>query len=326
MATESTGFGPGGLRRPRLVIPRELYRASNRFGALGVASIFTILFACLAASGLAVEAGAWWAFVLIVPVLGAYVYKLTIVLHECAHRTLFSSRRANRLIGHACAGLLGVSAGGFADSHWQHHRHCGTDDETGESDYLRLEGASPLGMVLHLLKPLSGLSYVEALREYLRPSPSTAAGGGSTRVVDIGWILAMQAIVILVSTGGGRVWAAALVYPLTAATFGLFFSRVRAFSEHVSATRAAGQCSVRSHMPNAFDRVFFYTLNMNLHVEHHLFPQVPACHLWTVRRLLSESGCLEPEMTSTSILGTITGQLRAARRRGGLDRPGVSAT
>ena len=132
-----------------------------------------------------------------------------------------------------------------------------------------------------------------------------------------GWraIAVCQLTIAALATGGGRRPWLVLVYPATAATFGLFFSRIRAFCEHVHIGRFEGQCSVRSHLPNPVDRLFFYTLNMNLHVEHHLFPQVPACHLPRVRARLEEVGYLEPTMSSRSIAGTILGVLADARAR-----------
>lgn len=320
-------FGPGGLRRPKnIAIPREWYRTSNWYGVRGVASIFGVLLLALASWPWVVARGWWWAAIIVTPILGAYIYKLTIVLHECSHRTLFSSRTANVMVGRACAGLLGVSYEGFTTSHMHHHRHCGTNDETGEGDYLKLQGASPGQMAAHLLRPLAGVAYFQAFREYVRPhAPASSGAGfkarGRTRFwVDIGAIVLMQGMVAIVATGMGRHWGLVVVYPLTAATFGLFFSRVRAFCEHVSSLRLPGQCFVRSHMPNPLDRLLFYTLNMNLHVEHHLYPQVPACQLWNVRAQLRESGYLQPEMTSTSILRTIReclAEARAARLAGG---------
>ena len=119
----------------------------------------------------------------------------------------------------------------------------------------------------------------------------------------------------MLASGFGRHPWLVLAYPVTAATFGLFFSRVRAFCEHVRLDRHVGECSVRSHLPNPVDRLFFYTLNMNLHVEHHLFPQVPACHLPAVRQHLQDIGYLQPAMTSRFILGTIAGVLGHARAR-----------
>lgn len=316
-------------------MPRELYEPSNVFGLRGVLAIGGGLCLCLAPLSFLGHAASLWWLVALVPLMGAYIYKLTIVLHECGHRTLFTSRRVNEMVGRACAGLLGVSYAGFTSSHWDHHRYCGTRDETGEGDYLRLEHASAGQMVWHLVRPLTGVAYLRTLADYLTPrtggptreaSELDAAIGGAapprigSALGDSAWIAGTQLVVAALATGVGRSWWPALVYPATAATFGLFFSRVRAFCEHVSAHRAPGQCFVRSHMPNPFDRVFFYTLNMNLHVEHHFFPQVPACRLWAVRERLRAAGVLEPEMTSTSVLRTIRECLADARRRDTSDR------
>ena len=89
--------------------------------------------------------------------IGAYVYKLTILMHECCHRTLFRSRTINDRVGLVAGGFLVTSYDAFCRAHWQHHRHCGTDEDGEESDYLTLQDASPARLVLHLLKPLLGV-------------------------------------------------------------------------------------------------------------------------------------------------------------------------
>lgn len=239
-------------------------------------------------------------------------------MHECAHRTLFRSRRLNRAVGPICGGLLATSYRGFSESHWQHHRHCGTHEDSGEGDYLLLDRAGPSRMLWHLIRPLTGVVAVAAIREYhARPASSTrqrTSRTGAGYGLEVVGIVAMQTLVAWIATGSGRHLWLAFVYPASAATFGVFFSRTRAFCEHVSSNRAPGQCFVRSHLPNWFDRMFFYTLNMNLHVEHHLYPSVPARQLSRVRRELERAGYFTPEMTATSILRTICGRLSDARR------------
>ncbi len=315
-----------GLVRPRDVrVPREWYVPSDAFGWRAVVVLPGVLLACVAALPWLVT---WWgplAIVPVVPVIGAYVYKLTILMHECCHRTLFRARATNDRVGVLAGGFLVTSYDAFCRAHWQHHRHCGTDEDGEESDYLTLQDAPPGRLVLHLLKPLLGAQAVGlvagAFRAIAAPGPSEApAGRAPTAAIvspaaQLASIVGVQVSIALLATGGGRHWWLALVYPATAATFGLFFSRVRAFCEHVHIHRHDGECSVRSHLPNPVDRLFFYTLNMNLHVEHHLFPQVPACHLPRVREALEASGYLQPAMTSRSIAGTIAGVLADARDR-----------
>ncbi len=293
--------------------------------------LFGVLLASLAALPWLVARWGVLAALPVLPVIGAYVYKLTILMHECCHRTLFGSRRLNDRVGLVCGGFLVSSYDDFCRAHWQHHRHCGTDEDGEESDYLTLQDASAAALLLHLVKPLFGVQAgrmaIGALRGLAgrftgrrRPTPAASAAPRpqAPLVSPMAQLLAIagcQALIMLLATGGGRYPWLALVYPLTAGTFGLFFSRVRAFCEHVRLDRHLGECSVRSHLPNPVDRLFFYTLNMNLHVEHHLFPQVPACHLPNVRRHLLAVGYLQPAMSSRFILGTIAGVLGQARGR-----------
>lgn len=335
-----------GLVRPKgLRVPREWYVASDAFGWRAVLALCGVLLACVAALPWLVDRFGPLGIVPVVPVIGAYVYKLTILMHECCHRTLFRSRAVNDRVGLVAGGFLVTSYDAFCRAHWQHHRHCGTDEDGEESDYLTLQDAPPSRLVLHLLKPLLGVqafgmalaalaAIVGRSRKDPVPAEADSAEVGAAEaglhapapatplaaplvspVAQIAAIVTVQLGIAALATGFGRHPWLVLAYPATAATFGLFFSRVRAFCEHVHVHRHEGECSVRSHLPNPVDRLFFYTLNMNLHVEHHLFPQVPACHLPRVREQLQAAGYLQPAMTSRFILGTIAAVLADARAR-----------
>ena len=321
-----------GLVRPVGVhVPRDWYVPSDAFGWRAVVVLFGVLLGALASLPWLVDRWGLLAMAPVLPLIGAYVYKLTILMHECCHRTLFRARPTNDFVGLVCGGVLVTSYDAFCRAHWQHHRHCGTEEDGEESDYLTLQDASASGLVLHLLKPLLGVQAARMALAALRAIVGRRGAGGGppaaaapqarprapivSPAAQIGAIVACQLGIALLATGFGRHPWLALVYPATAATFGLFFSRVRAFCEHVRLDRHVGECSVRSHLPNPIDRTFFYTLNMNLHVEHHLFPQVPACHLPRVREHLRDIGYLQPAMTSRSILGTIAWVLGDARRR-----------
>ena len=329
-----------GLVRPRGVrVPKDWYVPADAFGWRAVVVLFGVLLGCIAAMPWLLARIGVLGLVPVVPVIGAYVYKLTILMHECCHRTLFRERWLNDRIGLIAGGFLVTSYDGFCRAHWQHHRHCGTDEDGEESDYLTLQDAPPSRLVLHLCKPLLGAQALRlatgALSTVLRAASGRGDRLGATPAVattteageaaghrpivspaaQLASIAGWQLLIAAIATGGGRSPWLALVYPATAATFGLFFSRIRAFCEHVHIGRFEGECSVRSHVPNPVDRLFFYTLNMNLHVEHHLFPQVPACHLPQVRAHLQAIGYLQPAMSSPSIAGTIARVLADARAR-----------
>jgi fatty acid desaturase len=275
-----------------------------------------MLVALVASLPVITDLGWWWSYAIVVPLLGAASYKVTVLMHECGHRTMFRSRRANRVVGLVCGALLGVNFDTVAKAHWDHHRLCGTDEDTGDNDYLTLQFAAPSTLVRHLLMPLTGVTFARMLLGGLAPTREKnggEAGGSFSHAGVLASIVAVQLALAWLATGFGRWWLLALVYPLSAMTLGLFFSRVRAFCEHVSAFREPGACSVRTHVPNWFDRCFFYTLNMNYHVEHHLYPQIPACRLPVIHRELAGVGYFDRHTLSTSIAGTIRRCLADAR-------------
>ena len=64
--------------------------------------------------------------------------KLTIVMHDCCHGTLFSSRLLNRYVGMLSAGFLFSSFAGYCSMHWEHHRHCGTSKDNFDGEGLAM--------------------------------------------------------------------------------------------------------------------------------------------------------------------------------------------
>src|SRR5690349_9288435 len=50
-------------------------------------------------------------------------YRLTFVVHDCAHLTLFSSRAENEIVGRFVAASLLTSFKEFQRLHWVHHHH-----------------------------------------------------------------------------------------------------------------------------------------------------------------------------------------------------------
>jgi fatty acid desaturase len=93
----------------------------------------------------------------------------------------------------------------------------------------------------------------------------------------------------------------ALLQPVSALTFGLFFSQARGFVEHVVADGAQERGFVRSHRASLWDRLLLYDLNFHRHAEHHRFPQVPSVHLPQLSRRLTADGGAGPTMLGTIV-------------------------
>lgn len=301
-----------GTGKTPIKLERSWYRASDRYGFAQTGLHLGALVVVLAlATPLWLRAGPLAAILLVLP-LGVLIYKLTIVLHDCAHMTLFRTRRYNRWVGRLTGCFLGSEFSQFQAQHFLHHRAFGQAGDPQGPDYLGLQAASRSHVLWHLLRPLLGFNLIKLL--YFqppgggrpdRPAQKTSLPRKLRFLVGTG---AVQLAILALATGFGTVWWNALLYPAAAATVALFLSQLRGFCEHVTPVPAADESFVRTHRPNLVDRTLFYGLNFNFHVEHHLYPAVPSCQL---PRLHKTHGNLfhTPQSLSSSILETVRTRL-----------------
>ncbi|HSV48654.1 MAG TPA: fatty acid desaturase [Ramlibacter sp.] len=243
---------------------------------------------------------------LLSPAIGLAIYRLTIVMHDCTHSTLFVGRRMNRALGSLLGACSGIDFVSFSKLHWQHHRSFGALDDPQRFHYADLKRMSRGEFMWHLFKPLLGLNLRHAFPESVIAPANLAR---LARTGELGVVVCVQALLLALVTGMGRYPVLALLPALSALTFGLFFSQLRGIAEHGSTGSTAEAGNVRSHAPNWLDRVVLYDLNFNYHAEHHENPHVPSCHLQAVHDA-DHDGCMPP----TSMLGTLRAMYNGMRR------------
>ncbi len=209
------------------------------------------------------------------PAIGLMLYRLTIVMHDCCHGTLFSSHRLNGIIGLSLGAMTGIDARAFQTKHREHHRHYGKADDPQHFHYAGLAGMSRPQLLWHTVKPLLGLNLAHVFAESLfYPSNAMRALRSGEWVT----IVFFQVGLLTLITGGWQHPVLALLPALSAGTFGLFFSQLRGIAEH-GIRSGSPEGFVRSHAADLFSSIFLYDLNFNYHKEHHLYPQIPSCHL-----------------------------------------------
>lgn len=240
-----------------------------------------------------------WTAALLVPALGLMMYRMTIVMHDCAHETLFPSRRLNRVVGTLLGAAAGLSFHGFARSHRQHHRRAGLPDDPQGPHYLG-DWSRPW-LLWHLLRPLLG-GNLPLLRR-IPPAFAAAELPAWQRLAEPALVAGLQLIWAAVVSRGFQLWWLTPAPILAAATFGMFFSQLRGFAEHAAAPGAEPAGFVRSHRSHPIDRLLLYDLNFNYHREHHLYPGLPSCRLPALQAALAaERGAptvLPPTMFAT---------------------------
>jgi beta-carotene hydroxylase len=287
-----------------MVIEPALYVPSPRYAAAALARNGGFYLASLASVPLL---ALWngWAPLAALPIVGLAMYRLTMIMHDCLHGTLFTSAKVNRAVGITAGALSGIEFHAFARLHRRHHAIVGQPDDPQGPDYLLPQSATLSQIVGHLLNPLLGCNLYK-LQQVFRQLDDARPARYWRYLATV--VVAQMLAAAMVSRGFTDWWLALL--PVAgAATFGLFFAQLRGFVEHVAMPGVDAPGFVRSHRPNWIDRVFLYDLNFNLHREHHQYPTVPSCRLPELQRRLAGY-----EMPSDSMLTTVRRRIAAAMR------------
>lgn len=222
--------------------------------------------------------GTTWASALALP-LGIALTGLAITLHsslchEALHGHPFRSRSWNEALVFPCLCLL-IPYGRFRDSHLAHHRDALLTDpyDDPETNYLdpqtwaRLPGA--LRAVLRLNNTLAGrmvLGPLIGLVVFLHADWRAIRRGD--RIVRDAWLWHVPAVALVL------LWLAYAPMPvwayLIAVWIGLGILKIRTFLEH----RAHQRSSARTVIIEDRGPLALLFLNNNLHVVHHMHPDV----------------------------------------------------
>ncbi len=213
-----------------------------------------------------------WAALWALPFVGVRAYKLTMIMHDCAHGTLFAEPRINRNVGVFFGLLAGINFNAYGRLHFLHHTHFGEEEDPRGRDYLKYWSFSPRARLWHLLRPLFGfnLTHYRNVMRVVEMLPIRQQG------IFFAAGFAVQGALATIATLGWRYPLLALIYPLSAATIGLFLSQLRVVAEHLPPKGAGDAPFVISHEPNWIDAALLYDLNFNYHREHHTYPEVPS--------------------------------------------------
>jgi fatty acid desaturase len=280
---------------PQRIDLKEL-QPSDRYGSYAVVRNVLPLFALLALAPVLAARSMVTAWSL-APLIGLFLYRVTIVMHDCVHRTLFRSPRVNDWSAKLLGAVTGIDVGRFRTLHWKHHRTYGRTGDPQGFHYLGVQRSSRAQFVWHLVKPLFGANLRYVLREtLLHPGNFWRA----LRRGDAILFAAAQLLMFLVVTDGGRYLSLAFLPFASAVTFGLFLSQLRGLAEHGVRGQAEQAGMVRSHSARLLERVVLYDLHFNYHTAHHRWPQCPSCHLPLVHeRYLAAEVPLHASMLAT---------------------------
>ena len=199
-----------------------------------------------------------------------------LLLHEGLHGTLFRSPEANRWGSVLLGATVLMSFTAYRVLHTQHHDELGSDDDP--DDYHAYTDGSGRFFLLQWLRLTVG-TFIYLLAIPLTAARRGASGDRRRMLQEYPVIAALLALAFWLVPGDVMVWGWAAALPVVA-----LMIQVRGLTQHGLTDRHDALLASRTVRPHPV--VAFLLLHENLHLEHHLFPEVPSYHLPELHRLV----------------------------------------
>lgn len=274
--------------RPQPEWRSELRRIPNLRNALTIIGLYAQTLGIIAGT---VWLG-WWAWPVAFILMGRAHAQFAALMHEAAHRLLFSNRRMNDLVGRWLLGYPGfVSTDAYRRVHMAHHRREFGPDEPD----IALYQGYPVGrasLMRKLRRDLVGRTGFRLLRSQFAPARWREPRSRGVLIR----ILTVQAVLFGTALALGQ----PLVYPvlwfLPFLTVWRVINRLRSIAEHggldASSDRRVTTHSVRQ---DPISRFMIAPYGLGYHLAHHVDAGVPFRRLGEYHCALRESGYVSDE-------------------------------
>jgi fatty acid desaturase len=272
---------------------RELLAFDDRRGWAAVITNWALVFAAMA------MVAAWtnlFTILLALFVIGGRQLGMSILMHEAAHRTLFSNRTVNDFVGNWLAAYpVWADLAPYRPYHLKHHAKNWTKDDPD------LDLATPFPITRASLerkiwRDLSGQTGYKRFRATLRRDLGMSAGK-SKRTGQSAWsalsgVVVSNLVLLAIVTLAGHPALYLLWIGAWLTTYSLAL-RIRAIAEHAMPKNPADPFhNARTTLVTWWERLLFAPNYVNYHLEHHLLMTVPHYKLPVFHEKLRERGLL----------------------------------
>lgn len=233
---------------------------------------------------------------LAVPLLAGRQLGLSVLMHDCGHRTLFRTPRLNDVIGQwLCALPVLNDQPSYARGHLEHHRSAGTENDPDLPNY-QAYPISRTSFRRKVVRDLTGQTGFKLLKAIARRGASSIM----SRDVNPGSVATLkQVLVQLLLLGTLAAFGVAWLYLLWVAAYLTVFMliiRVRQVAEH-AAVPDLFDTDVRKNTRTVdapwWQKWIFAPFGVNYHLEHHFMASVPCYRLRALRDHLKAQGALD---------------------------------
>ncbi len=289
----------GETAKPRREIRDELRRIDD---LRNVGSVALCWLQAAATIGLALVIGHPVAWVVAFVLMGPVHARFAILMHEAAHKLLFTDQRINDWVGKwlgAYPGFVPIQL--YRRGHFAHHR-----DEFGPDEPdLGLYNGYPItraSMKRKLWRDLRGTSGWKNLKVLLRAVRKEDGFGIARQIAATQVVLAVALSMIGVLVAG---WVGLLTYPVlwlgSWMTIWRVINRLRSIAEHGGMERSKDRRRTTHHVEQSWlARFWIVPFNTGWHLAHHVDMGIPFRNLPALHRELVDAGWVTPAITYPS--------------------------
>jgi fatty acid desaturase len=257
---------------------RELHRINPYWNLVGL--LFLLLWALIGT--LVLHYPSWAIRLPGYLLMGILIHGMANLMHEGIHGTLFRHRHWDRWFGFAMGAPALFCVSAYSVNHLLHHRHNRTQEDPDE--FTNVSDNKTVLSVFYYFCLVFGV-YLFLLRV---PYVALTRGTSQQRrqvILEQGLVLLIVAAVFAACWRYGHLAALAHVW-LIPLTFAAVLGNVRGWAEHTQTRGGHPLMETRTVTSNPL--FSFLNLNLNYHLEHHLFPGVPWYNLPKVHALLRD--------------------------------------
>lgn len=251
-----------------------------------------------------------------VVLLGGRQLGFGVLVHECGHGTLFSSKRLNEFCGEWLAAAPTFNnMKAYSRGHLAHHRLAGTREDPDLPNY-RDYPITRDRLKRKLLRDATGQTGWKQTRGLFKALVQFNAQKPEQRLA-LARGLVFNAVMVGIFFYVGAPWLY-LVWWAAMLTSNRLVSRLRQVAEHAAVPDLFDldpRRNTRTIPANWLDRLVFCPLGVSYHLEHHMMASIPIYNLPTMHRLLKQKGFYDEvafPRTYLSMLRQVTEPARSA--------------
>jgi len=228
--------------------------------------------------------------------IGTRQLGMAILMHDAAHRALFSNRQLNDWAGNwLCAYPVWTDVQPYRPYHLKHHAKNYTADDPDIGLVLPFP-VTRASLGRKIVRDLTGQTGWKRVKATLRRDLGLSQGrqsrtfGGVRNLYGVG---ITNAVLFLILLAAGHPWLYLLWVVAWLTTFQLV-TRIRAIAEHAMAPDPNDPLrNTRTTVVRWWERALIAPNGVNYHLEHHLLMTVPHYNLPRLHRLLRDRGVLD---------------------------------